>query len=261
MFLVEEIVWFSFGLSVNGYSFFHGLGCIINLKVWVITDCFLFLCNKICKSNVTKMILSTWICFGNFLIIFVGFVIEWLILILMSTPTSIPIPLLFLSLLLLAISVTCPRKFCSVKCATKGCNGDSVNNCNSKCMANWVVSGSTCVPNNNNFFYMQNTSPDIPGGSLIVMVSSITIYHSSFCGPTSLYGPFYGSATTIRIAEAAGIAAAYYAFTIYVGIQTIDSSSSEYWKKSSSFFIDFSNSSGPIQSNSYGMFGSTRVEG
>ena len=182
---------------------------------------------------ITKMIIFAWICFGHFPIIFVGTLIEWLILILMSTPTTIPIPLLLLSLLLLAVPITCPRKFCSVKCATKGCDGNSASNCNNKCMANWVASGNTCVPNNNNFFFMQNTSPDIAGGSLIVMVSSSTIYHSSFCGPVSLYGPFLGSATTIRIAEAAGIAVAYYAFTIYVGIQTVDSSSSNsgYWQK------------------------------
>ena len=57
-------------------------------------------------------------------------------------------------LLFLAAGVTCPRSFCSPMCANKGCDGNAMNNCNGKCSTNWIVSGSSCTPNNTNNLFL-----------------------------------------------------------------------------------------------------------
>ena len=86
----------------------------------------------------------------------------------------------------------------------------------------------------------------------MVTKTSVSQSTSQYCDTFNLYGPYYSS-DLVRISDGGGIAASFYAFTIYLGIQTMDSSSpsSGYWQQATQFTILFWNSSGNVQTNSY----------
>ena len=166
------------------------------------------------------------------------------------------------TLVLLMVLVICPKKFCSVRCATKGCNGNLWNQCNNKCMNNWVANGNTCDPNPNTYFFLQNTSPDL-GGSLIVYdtyvdpITGVLMGYvqttSQFCNNLNVnfYGP-YNSSSKIRVRDIVGVSPSFYALTIYFGVLTVDSSKSdEYWQRYTYFTLDFVDSTGLVQSNQF----------
>ena len=134
---------------------------------------------------------------------------------------------LLFALVLLFTFVTCPKRFCSPMCATKGCNGDLYTNCNSKCMTNWIVSGSTCAPNNANNVYMHQTTKDLPANGLVVTGGNLL---TTFCGSFNLFGP-YNSGSVVRV-SAGAINVPYYQLTVYFGILSVDAAwSANYWDK------------------------------
>ena len=166
--------------------------------------------------------------------------------------------ILLLTLVCLTIA---PKKFCSVMCAHKYCTGNEANKCNGNCMNNWIVNATTCEPNNGNDYYQLDTSSDL-GGSLVVNSTTNISTTSTFCSPFDLYGPFV-PADTVTITSNIGIIVAYYTFTLYFGFLTVDSSGSffsSYWDSNTKFTLTFSNSTGLVQTDSYDLKGSTRVE-
>lgn len=129
--------------------------------------------------------------------------------------------------------VTCPRSFCSPKCATKGCNGNTANDCNSKCMTNWIVSGSTCAPNNANNLYLHQATKDIGTGLVVTGGNALS---TTMCPPFSLFGP-YTRASVVRV-SAGAINVPYYQLTIYLGILSVDAAwSANYWDKNMVYSI------------------------
>lgn len=117
-------------------------------------------------------------------------------------------------------------KFCSSFCST-GCSGDLFDNCNSKCNANWVASGQTCIPNAAGGWILHDTTPDVSGGTLGISYSSgITPTIDSTCNSMSYYG-FIPSTTSMIISTI--ITTPYYQMAIYLSTISIDVSC---WKKS-----------------------------
>ena len=122
-------------------------------------------------------------------------------------------------------------------------------------MTNWIVSGSTCIPNNVNNYYLHQTTKDIATGGLVVSPSDTL---STFCGPFSLFGP-YTPSSTVRVSGGA-INVAFYQMTIYLGILSADASwSANYWAKNMSYSIAMAAPTVTLQTDTYALYGSTKV--
>jgi len=148
------------------------------------------------------------------------------------------LPIIFLVLLL---KITTPlQKFCSMVCKNSGCNGNTLNDCNGNCQSNWIVSGSTCIPNAGANWHYEDQTVDVLGGTVAVTAAS----GYSGCGSFSLYGPLYSTATvgfTLR-----PITIPYYQMIVYVGVISVDSGGSgggsTYWPGAAiTYFLTFTN--------------------
>lgn len=172
-------------------------------------------------------------------------------------------PMLMVFLLLL-ISVESKRKFCSVMCANRGCDGNTENDCNNRCSSNWIVAASSCTPDNSKNYYVVDTTNDL-GGTLQVSPTDAT---SRTCDNFDTYPYSSGTANTAVVTLAGGISdtPGFYQVIAYFGIISVKvkqtgggGGASATWDLYNNYFVDMVGGSFS-QSNNYLMRGTTKVE-
>lgn len=128
-------------------------------------------------------------------------------------------------------------------CKSTNCNGNTQNDCNGNCQANWVSVPPTCVPNSAwNWYYFDKT-PDL-GGTLIV--SGASGPSTSACGSFNMYGLVQGPTTVTVSTASTGIIVPYFQMIVYVGIISTDvggggggGGGGNYWQSSTAYFLEF----------------------
>lgn len=128
-------------------------------------------------------------------------------------------------------SLCSSQSFCDGICLKTGCNGNTQNNCNGKCMNNWVVSGSTCTINTALQWRIVDTTGDLGGA----ITSNAPALSTTVCSPFSLYGALV-PANTITF-NVAAYNTPYFQLTAYVWVILFDYRSD--WNSNSIMTLTF----------------------
>lgn len=167
---------------------------------------------------------------------------------------------MLLLMFMLLLGVEGKRKFCSVMCATKGCDNNDENSCNSRCSSNWIATngGNSCTPNNANNYYLLDKTANL-GGTLTVSPSNV--WSSSACSNFQTFGPPYASTTGTATVTLAGISdtPAFFQVMAYLGVISIDVKMSTNWNSATNYYVTMTDGSFS-QSNTFLMRGTTKVE-
>lgn len=155
---------------------------------------------------------------------------------------------IILFLFLILTSWLASSQFCSVMCGT--CTGVSKTSCSTCRNSNWILTGSSCSPNNATGYYMGASTPDIGEGASMVVnpwgILAVT------CSPFNSYGSYQNEVVRVRLLG--GITQSFFQLTAYFGIIAIDAGSGGASWNSDTFYIVTMTSGTFSQINYYKLF-------